>query len=290
MQLQRAGMATQLARLRPFFCFFGGKWRAVPHYPAPRFRRIIEPFAGAAGYSTRYFEHDVVLVEKDPRIARLWRWLLAPRTTSDVILRLPLWGTQYESIDDPLFQAAVHDALVPGAFSSSASTSAADLAAAIDLIGFWMNKGSAQPHRRPSSWMTSGVRPRSHWGAEVRAIIAAQIARVKHWTVIDGDWTEAPDDRRPTTWFVDPLYQVDGKKYRCSAKDIDFELLGRVCVDLGQTQYQQVIVCENEGATWLPFRPFREIKAASGKQKKLSYDYTDEVGHKSVEVIWTNDT
>jgi len=61
----------------PFWHYFGGKWRAAPHYPAPRHRRIIEPFAGSAGYSMRHHEHDVVLVEKNPIIAEMWRYLIA---------------------------------------------------------------------------------------------------------------------------------------------------------------------------------------------------------------------
>ena len=260
--------------LRPFFCFFGGKWRAVPHYPAPRFQRIIEPFAGAAGYSTRYFEHDVVLVEKDPRIARLWRWLLALSTTQKVIQSMPLWDAMYETVDDPRFRA-----LLPTNTPEAVDASA-------DLIGFWFNKGAAQPHRRPSTWMTSGVRPKSHWGAEIREVIAAQVEVVKHWTLIEGDWTQAPDLLQ-ATWYFDPPYQVDGKKYKCSARDLDFPLLGAVCKSLA-ADGNQVIVCENEGADWLPFQPFRAIKAAPGKQKKNSDDYTDEVGHKSVEVIWTD--
>ncbi len=35
--------------LKPFFCYFGGKWRAAPHYPTPKHAEIVEPFAGAAG-------------------------------------------------------------------------------------------------------------------------------------------------------------------------------------------------------------------------------------------------
>jgi len=38
------------------------------------------------------------------------------------------------------------------------------------------------------------------------------------------------------------------------------------------------MVCENAGADWLPFRPFRTIKGLEGKRG----------GKKSEEVIWTN--
>jgi hypothetical protein len=35
--------------LKPFFCFYGGKWRVAPHYPAPEHTMVVEPFAGASG-------------------------------------------------------------------------------------------------------------------------------------------------------------------------------------------------------------------------------------------------
>ena len=65
--------------LRPFWCYFGGKWRAAPHYPAPIHSTIVEPFAGAAGYSTRYPDRQVVLIDKDPVIVGLWRYLTRAR-------------------------------------------------------------------------------------------------------------------------------------------------------------------------------------------------------------------
>lgn len=40
--------------LRPFFTYFGAKWRAAPHYPPPTHPTVIEPFAGAAGYALRH--------------------------------------------------------------------------------------------------------------------------------------------------------------------------------------------------------------------------------------------
>ena len=59
--------------LRPFIRYYGGKWRAAPLYPAPMHSTIIEPFAGAAGYSMRYPDRDVILVERYPVIAVLRR-------------------------------------------------------------------------------------------------------------------------------------------------------------------------------------------------------------------------
>ena len=55
--------------IRPFFTFYGGKYRAAPRYPKPKHSRIIEPFAGSAGYSMRYPDLNVTLVDAAPVIA-----------------------------------------------------------------------------------------------------------------------------------------------------------------------------------------------------------------------------
>ena len=40
------GTAT---KLKPFFTYYGGKYRAAPKYPEPVHGSIVEPFAGSAG-------------------------------------------------------------------------------------------------------------------------------------------------------------------------------------------------------------------------------------------------
>jgi hypothetical protein len=217
-----------VSSLRPFFCYYGGKWRAAPRYPAPEHDTIVEPFAGAAGYSTRYADRNVVLVDRDPIIAGLWAYLT--KVSEAEILTLP--------------------ADVPGAV--------ADLPVCQEarwLIGFWINKGSAAPRNVPSTWMRGGTRPKSYWGKEVRAIIASQVDKIRHWKVIEGSYERAPDLR--ATWFVDPPYEKAGKHYRFGSKQLEYEGLAAWCVSRDGT----TIVCENVGATWLPFEPFAKIAA-----------------------------
>lgn len=221
--------------LRPFFCYYGGKWRAAPKYPAPDYNTIVEPFAGAAGYATRYADRKVVLVERDPIIAGLWQYLT--RATVAEILRLP---------DMPLDGSTVDDLDV--------------CQEARWLIGFWLNKGSNGPRKSPSSWMRQGIRPKSFWGQDIRTLIASQVDRIRHWTVIEGSYEEAPDVT--ATWFVDPPYQGAGRHYRCA--DLDFAALGAWCM----TRPGQAIVCENVGADWLPFVPFARIKSNESKRGK----------------------
>ena len=40
--------------MKPFFRYYGGKWRDCAKYPPPQFDTIVEPFAGSAGYSVRH--------------------------------------------------------------------------------------------------------------------------------------------------------------------------------------------------------------------------------------------
>lgn len=231
--------------LKPFFSFYGGKWRAAPHYPVPRYNRIIEPFAGAAGYSTRYHLCDVVLVERDPVIAELWRWLI--KATGDDVLDLPLE-----------IPTTVRDlGLAPGPSA---------------LIGFYLNNASPTPKQTPSKWMRDGVNVSSFWGAKVRTRIADQVSMIKHWTVIEGDYTNAPTE--DATYFVDPFYaNKAGSYYRM--KFTGHAALGEWC----RTRPGQVIACENDGATWLPFRHFRDIQSNPSKRGK----------GKSAEAIWLSD-
>jgi hypothetical protein len=231
-------------RMWPFFTFYGGKWRAAPHYPLPVYDVIVEPFAGAAGYSVRHAHKKVILIEKDPVIAALWRWLIA--STPETIRALPMIA----------MNQTVMDLDVPTEARS--------------LIGFWLNKGCASPCKSPGSWMRGGLRPKSFWGTEIRERIALQVGQISHWEVIEGDYTDAPDIE--STWFIDPPYQSAGRLYRYSSCDIDYGSLAKWC----QLRRGQKIVCENEGATWLPFRAFLEIKSTEGCHGK----------GKSREAIW----
>lgn len=218
--------------MRPFFCYYGGKWRAAPLYPPPEHATIVEPFAGAAGYATRYPDRNVVLVERDPIVAGLWRYLT--RATVSEIMALP---------DMPLDGSTVDDMDVGQE--------------ARWLIGFWLNKGASSPRKSPSKWMRSRIRPNSYWGPEIRSIIASQVDRIRHWQVIEGSYEQAPDVE--ATWFVDPPYQKAGKHYRCS--ELDFSGLAAWC----QTRAGLTVVCENVGADWLPFVPYQRIKASESK-------------------------
>ena len=226
-----------MSSLRPFFCYYGGKWRAAPKYPPPEHDTIVEPFAGAAGYATRYADRKVVLIERDPIIAGIWRYLT--KVSPQEIERIP----NVESTVDvlPACEEARH------------------------LAGMWLNKGVSAPRKSPSSWMRQGIRPKSFWGPEVRALIASQVEKIRHWTIIEGSYEAAPNVE--ATWFVDPPYQKAGKHYRYS--EIEFPKLAAWI----ETRFGLTIACENVGADWLPFVPFMRAKGnESSRGGKVSLE------------------
>ena len=55
--------------------YYGSKSKIVKHYPEPQFDTIIEPFAGTAQYSLKYWDKNVILLEKYDVIVNLWKWL-----------------------------------------------------------------------------------------------------------------------------------------------------------------------------------------------------------------------
>lgn len=228
-------------KLRPFFPYYGGKFRSAPRYPAPAHDWIVEPFAGSAGYAMRYPDRQVVLVEASEPIAAIWQYLtlVSPRE----VLRLPL--------------------LEPG---QSVDTLAIPQPARW-LIGMWCSPGSAMPKRTLGHWPRhDGSHVRfQFWGAPVRERIASQVDRISHWIVKHAAHTSAPHIR--ATWFVDPPYKGAGTHYPCGSSGIDYQALAGWC----RQRRGQVMVCENTGADWLPFEHFLDAKACkAGKRRGVS--------------------
>lgn len=228
--------------LAPFFTYYGGKWRSARRYPAPLHRTIIEPFAGSAGYSLRYPHHQVMLSDVDPIIVGVWDYLI--HATPAEVLALPDVAPDGTVDDLPVSQEARW------------------------LIGFWLNKGTASPRRRPSAWMRSDPEQTQFWSAAIRRRIADQLPAIAHWSIKQATYADLP--AQPATWFVDPPYQVAGSHYRHGSDGINYDQLGAWCQHLPG----QVIVCEAAGATWLPFTVHHSAKATLNDRR-------------TTEVLWT---
>lgn len=231
-----------MTSLKPFWRYYGGKFRIAPKYPKPLFGTVVEPFAGAAGYSLRYFDRNVVLIEKYAVVAEIWAWLIAVR--SHEVLRVPL----VEHVDD-----------LPGWVPTGAR----------HLVGFWMNDGTVSPRKSLSAGgkkLLAMGRKTQGWCAASRDRVASQVESIKHWKVVYGDYVDFPN--MLATWFVDPPYSSSAGRYYVHHA-VDFDHLAQ----WSRSRWGQVVVCEKEGATWLPFRSFGNVRGFKKQQNMEAWWY-----------------
>lgn len=230
-------------RLKPFFTYYGGKYRIAPKYPVPNYPTIIEPFCGSAGYSITYSEKNIRLYDLNERVVGTWNYLI--NVQEKEILSLP------EIFDDVRDLSIIQEAKW--------------------LIGYWCNKGSCEPRNKPSTWMKSGVRPDSQWGIAIKNRIASQLKFIRHWKCQLMSYENIENNE--ATWFIDPPYSAKaGRLYTYS--QIDYNKLATYCM----SRNGQTIVCEMEGADWLPFEFFHVAKGLEGPKGKKQIK----------EVMWTN--
>lgn len=229
------------------FRYFGGKKALARHYPPPRHRTLVEPFAGSAGYALWHAtpDHEVILIERDPRVVTLWQRL--KRMSLDELMGIecpPLGGRCTEPLvnlttasENTMRSRRFHDSQVTG--------------------------------RMVEKWPGS------------RDYIARKLELIRNWIVVEGDYSDAPNV--DATWFIDPPYSPrpnqargsrgDGYAPECNSRTIDYAQLA----GWSRSRRGQVIVCEQDGAEWLPFSPFRRARTTSSA-----------ITLTAVEAVWTN--
>ena len=217
-----------MVAIGPFWQYYGGKHRAAPLYDPPRHRMIVEPFAGAAGYSCLHYRHDVLLIDANPDVVATWEWLIG--ATRDDVMALP---PRLE------YGQPVADLGLP---------TGAEL-----LLRWWCNLGTSSPQRSASKW---AARDGRGWHPGIRARTAQDVEQIKHWRVMLGTYRDAPDvDAR---WFIDPPYQGRaGSYYPVGSPAIDYADLAEWC----RSRRGDATVCEGPAADWLPFGPIATIQA-----------------------------
>lgn len=213
------------------FSYYGCKTRVVDHYPPPRQDLIIEPFAGSARYALKYWERDVILVDKYKLLVDVWKWL--QQCSYDDIIKLPRMEFG-EHVDDYKW----------------------DCKEQRDFMGFLMGWATTSPRRTA----TVKLKQRPNFVNYSLKRIASQIEHIKHWDIRCGEYQDIEDVE--ATWYIDPPYSLrGGDKYVHGNNKIDFNELGEWC----QSRKGFVMVCESSNATWLPFKPLKETKTTKGK-------------------------
>jgi hypothetical protein len=236
-----SGRVSRLARV---FYFYGGKRRLARFYPPPQYKVVVEPFAGSAAYSVTHLVpvkgvraiNEVILVEKDPRVCAIWRQLLAMST--DDILNYPIPKAGERTSDFLLMTSACSNRI--------ARTQEMTVTKRMPLVLKRMFK-------------------------QIAAVLPHVKGRVE---IIEGDHKKAPDIK--ATWFIDPPYHVNGRPQQrgmgyaegCNSYSLDYDALAQ----WSRSRQGQKIVCEQEGATWLPFEHLRLAR--------------NSIGRNTTEVVW----
>ncbi len=222
--------------MKPLFPFYGSKWRDAKRYPPPRNGKVVEPFAGSAGYSCYYAPADVTLIDVDPYITGVWRYLIGA-SSADIRALPDLEVGQHVDTLDGVCQEARW------------------------LIGFWLNRGSAQPKKTKTAFSARTERSQLVWSERARVRIASEVEGIRHWKVIEGRYDDCSIDP-DATYFIDPPYVDKGRYYRC--RNIDYAALADWCRTVPDG-----IVCEQRGATWFPFEPLATIKSTKGTSAEV---------------------
>ncbi|MFA7290370.1 MAG: hypothetical protein WC055_15960 [Melioribacteraceae bacterium] len=209
------------------FYYYGRKKQIAKHYPASNYDTIIEPFAGAAAYSlfADNWKKNVILIEKDEKVSKIWDWLINYASVEE-IKQLPDLKVGEKSSE---FLHIVH---------------------AATKMAFHFKTIKVTPVLE-RNWEIS------------RRTFAENLYKIKHWTIINGDYSIAPDIE--ATWFVDPPYKGDaGMGYRYSSKTIDYKKLAEWAIE----RKGELIFCEGENGDYLPFKPLLNLKGVAGKVSK----------------------
>lgn len=172
------------------FYYYGRKKKVCHYYPPPRHRTIIEPFAGSASYSCygNNWEHDVILIEKDERVADIWKWLIHSATPESILS-------------------------MPNLIEGQKTSNFFHILHSVSKMAF-----------RYKTMKVTSVLARN-WEVSKR-IMAKNLYKVKHWKIICADYQESPNIT--ATWFIDPPYQFEpGMGYEHNSGSLNYKSLSR---------------------------------------------------------------
>ena len=205
------------------FSYYGSKSKIVDVYPPPKFDKVIEPFAGSARYSLKWWNKEIVICDLNKDVIDVWKWLQT--CSKDDILGLPklIKGLDIREINISEIERT--------------------------FLSFLVASG------RPSNIVTKFME-HDNGNQKRYSKIANQLDKIRHWEILNCSYEDLQNEK--ATWFIDPPYMFGGEHYKNGTKDIDFNKLGDWC----KSRTGQVIVCENTKADWLEFKPMIQIQGA----------------------------
>jgi len=230
------------------FSYYGSKSKIVHLYPTPKFEKIIEPFAGSARYSLRFWQKEILLVDKYSVIVDVWNYL--KNASEKDILGLPKLKSG-ENVND---------------FNLSEIEK--------QFLGFVIVGGLESPRQKAGSFR--GTQNQK----QILTNIANQLFKIRHWNIKLDSYENIENES--ATWFIDPPYMFGGEHYKQSNKNLDFKQLGEWC----KSRKGQIIVCENTKGDWLDFKPIIKMQGTIHKtteaiwsNHKTNYDAVQQSLH-----------
>ncbi len=205
------------------FSYYGSKSKIIDLYPSPKYSKIIEPFAGSAQYSLKWWDREVILIDKYEVIIKVWQFLQLASPVD--ILGLPKM-----KIGDDIRKYGLSEG-------------------AILLLSFISGGGVNTP-----KWTVSKFGEYEHGNQNVYKRIANDLPKIKHWIIKLGSFDEVSNQE--ATWFIDPPYYDGGHKYKYGNRELDYCKLAEWI----RSRMGQVIACENTKANWLPFWNLQKIQ------------------------------
>lgn len=139
--------------------YYGSKSKIINYYPSPKYSKIIEPFAGSARYALKYFDRDILLVDKYDVIIKIWKYL--QQCSPKDIIGLPTLS-KGKSISD--FNLSEDESL---------------------FLGMLAGVSSTQPRNKISYFASS-----KNGNKNIFKVIASHLFKIKHWEIKLGSFTE----------------------------------------------------------------------------------------------------
>lgn len=174
------------------FSYYGSKSKIIDLYPSPKHDKIIEPFAGSARYALKWFDRDVLLVDKYEVIIKIWHYL--QQASKKDIFGLP----------EPSYKQSIND------FNLAEGERL--------LMSFLVARGVASSQYIVQKF--SDIK-------KAKADIARQLYKIQHWEVRLGG--NESISNKVATWFIDPPYQSGGHNYHFGNKEINYTHLAQWC-------------------------------------------------------------